>query len=292
MGVRFKRRIDSASFRNRDSQEACSEPERLRAITDLPLKRVWAMRILDIDLDIFLDNRFVDVRERHETPPQRLSDASFRPWPEPLVRRFMESACKLSQQHRKPGRFFVDHDELFLRLREEIANGSLAPGFDIVHADAHADFGIGAGTFHFVCTEWLRRPVEERARTPDGEHGRLTNGNWLLYAVACRWIRSIVYVHHPKLSSPKKIDMPIGSLVYERPADDEVELRLVPANDLRRFRDIPPISIEPTVPFKAIAIEHYVADAPFDRVYVTQSPDYTPPAADALIPVIREYIDE
>ncbi len=69
--------------------------------------------------------------------------------------------------------------------------------FDVVHVDAHADLGLGFGDlgwFH-LAADLLHRTREERAvENPPG----LTEGNYLLYAVACGWIESLTYVAHPR----------------------------------------------------------------------------------------------
>lgn len=241
------------------------------------------MRILDIDLDIF-----VNPRKTTGSPTERPEDESFAPWPESQVRHFLECQCGLSLDRRLPGRVFREHDELFWSLKDEIARG--VRNFDIVHADAHADLGIGSPSCHHIQTEWLARPVTDRNTPPQGRHA-LHLGSWLLYAVGARWIRSIEYVHHAEMRVGDP-DVPIGLIVDESAAEWNLQLRLLRPGDDPRHRDYEPLAYEPLVPIKLTPVGEYSSALPFDRIYLTHSPGYTPPSADYLLDVIREYIDE
>ena len=53
---------------------------------------------------------------------------------------------------------------------------------------------------------------------------------------------------------------------------------------------IPPSALEPDLPFRLVGGDDLAGEGPFDWIYLTQSPDYTPPEADRLIPLIEEYM--
>jgi len=244
------------------------------------------MHILDIDLDLFLDDRKIDGANR------RPLNSEYKPWEPFAVRRFLESQCGLSKEQPLVGAVFEEHDELFFHLRALSEKGLIECPFDIVHADAHADVGLGGmncTAFNFVTTEWLARPPEYRTFPPIAGSQRLFNGSWLLYAMACRWIRSLIYVHHPRLRK-KDIDFPIGLIEDENVDDMVIQLNLVESG-LDRYRDKRIIASEPPIPFSFVRVEDFVArPIKFDRVFLTHSPKYTPPAADHLLGVVAEYI--
>jgi len=126
------------------------------------------------------------------------------------------------------------------------------------------------------------------------------NWSWLLYAVACRWFRSVAYVHHPAIDGD---DIPRGLLGSHDPSlegdpldADFIWLRQLPAEMMTDFMsrayDFKPVRDDAKIPFRAVRVDRYSADGPFRRVFLTRSPSYTPPAADELLDLIREYTDE
>jgi hypothetical protein len=245
------------------------------------------MRILDIDLDIFLDNIKLDARTGF-----RPSDSELKPWLPSEVRLVLEQKWGLSKANRVPGAVFSEHDELFNHLRHGFDTDLFESPIDLIHADAHADVGLAGmnGTaFHFVTTQWLAKPPQERIYPPTTGGNRIFNGSWLLYAMACRWIRSLTYVHHPKLRK-KNIDFPIGLIENEKLNDMVIQLNLVEDGG-DRYKHSKVVSAEPPIPFRFASVLEFVAESSFDRVYLTHSPGYVPPAADALLEVISEYID-
>ncbi len=96
------------------------------------------MRILDLDLDFFLDN----IAHWEEEDGSRLSDTQYSPWTEEEVRGFLEKQCGLSPNAQINGRFITHHHEAFLFWRELILKEQLTTPFEIVHVDAHSDTGL------------------------------------------------------------------------------------------------------------------------------------------------------
>jgi hypothetical protein len=243
--------------------------------------------ILDLDLDFFLASV-----PRRRAPKGERQPETLELWPEQAVREFLESRCKLDRARPVTGKFVEAHHEVFKCWRAWIAAGKLVPPFEVVHVDAHADLGKDDASWPFIGGELLHRPVEARANVRDART-ELHEGDFLAIALACRWLKRVVYVHHrdwlfhvglgdvPPIAM-KNFDVAAGALQLKklRPGAD-------PAGHVDA-RDV--LELEPEVPLSVVPWEKFEASQPFEFVFLTRSPRYTPAAADALIPVIREYI--
>jgi hypothetical protein len=186
----------------------------------------------------------------------------------------------------------VHHDQAFDFWRELVARHQTQ--IDLVHVDAHADLGRGDASWVHVVSELLSLPVDQRTDPLRGSR-YLNPGSYIAYALAARWIASMVYVHHPSLWG---LDLPA---VYFENNDasppNRIQLKAYKKDDLSR--DLvtwpPPIkdavSFEPIVPFTKVAITDFHSHAPFQYALLCQSPGFTPIAADALIPIFDEYIE-
>lgn len=245
------------------------------------------MNIADIDLDIFLDE-VCSIDRRPRAP------STTRPWHEEQLRRFLEDQCGLKRapsSSRPKGRFVVHHDEAFPILRALSENGAVP--LTLTHIDAHSDLGTGFGDLSWqdIGGRLLGLPPKERATAiPQTGMERISPANYLSYALACRWLRALTYVHHARSGDDL---MPFFFRDFDA-ACGVMELRYVP-----RVRDVHsreelralPHSLEPPIPFHKIPVEAYRAAEPFDYVILCQSPGYTPVEADALIPIFKDYIE-
>ncbi len=245
--------------------------------------------ILDLDLDFFLNG----VATRRASRGQRQTDA-LEPWSADAVREFLETRCGLNRQRPVPGAFVEAHHEVFKLWRTQIATGSLAAPFDVVHVDAHADLGEDDASWPFIGGELLHQAVPDRPNLLDGREG-LHEGNFLAIAVACRWLGALSYVHHrERLFHLDLGDVPRLALKNFNPGTQALQLKkLRPGMQATHDANLDPreiLGLEPEVPLTIVAWENFQAPRPFDYVYLTQSPRYTPATADALIPVICEYI--
>ena len=246
--------------------------------------------VLDLDLDFFL----AKVPPYPYPAGQRPEDHAFPPWSESDVRRFLEGRCGLSASAPTPGAV-VEHHHLVLReMRQLVYARSLAVPFDLVHVDAHADLG---GSFDpspcHILTDLLMRPPAERIE-------RAIRGsccaNWLAYAICCRWLGSLVYVRHPRARRD------LLNLYFEDSDStcDRIRLDRFTKEQLDRYWALEPgrwrqfrqslKRTEPAVPFEKCRAEEFKPKRPFDLVFLSHSPDYTPAASDSLIPVIKEYM--
>ncbi len=103
----------------------------------------------------------------------------------------MEQACRITAK--LPGFVVEHHAELFACWREAIARGAMQPPFSVSHVDGHADLGLGDSGYMYLMTELLFLRPEERQFPMTGPGG-LDDGNWLAFAIACRWVGDLVYV--------------------------------------------------------------------------------------------------
>ncbi|ARO32450.1 hypothetical protein NXC14_PA00169 (plasmid) [Rhizobium sp. NXC14] len=245
------------------------------------------MNIADIDLDIFLDD-VCSIDQRPRAP------STTRPWNEAQLRVFLEGPCGLNRDpsaQRPKGWYVVHHDEAFPILEALSKNGAVP--ITLTHTDAHSDLGTGLGDL-----SWMEiggrllglAPSERAAAVPPHGRERISPANYLSYALACRWLRSLTYVHHAQSGDDlmpfffREFDTTCGVL----------ELRYIPrlrdASSKEELRALPH-AVEPPIPFQMVSIEDYRAAKPFDYVILCQSPGYTPVEADALVPIFRDYVD-
>lgn len=119
---------------------------------------------------------------------------------------------------------------------------------------------------------------------------RISPANYLSFALACRWLRSLTYVHHAHAGMDV---MPFFFRDFD-PGCGVMELRYVPhfcgdgsRDELRAL----PHKLEPPVPFERVQVDDYAAAKRFDFVILCQSPGYTPIEADDLIPIFDDYVD-
>jgi hypothetical protein len=278
--------------------------------------------ILDLDLDFFVwpiaympDN---NTRLSEEADGYRSSSPR-------QVRRFLESRCHLSARRKIPGHEITDHVDAFFTWRRWLRSGHLLAPFNVVHVDAHADLGMGDGGWPYLLSELLALPVTQRRHPKTGCHG-LNSGNFLAFAIANRWIRELTYVFPTRRAPKLKKGPPIALKVFHgddlsqivnleqgkkrakrRPIDlmwmhfrdfdtegGLIELKRYSPGDVRRVVDPvapTPLSIEPAVPFTYIASDRFRFSG-FTHMTLAQSPQFTPPSADALLPICRDYFFE
>ena len=235
-------------------------------------------RILDIDLDFFLDG----VAHWRSSSDGRLDD-EYRPWETDAALTFLRDQCGLADP--LPGFVVEHHGELFARWRQAIEAGNLHTPFHVTHVDAHADLGLGDAGYVQIMSDLLFRAPHERTYPATDTYG-LGDGNYLAFAVACRWISSMEYVCHPGSTD----------LLYHHMKDfdcrgDALQLKAVTHDALNAamFSDERPTvtRLEPEVPFSMIEWPSYKAAEPFDFVCLCRSPGFTPATADPLFDLIR-----
>ena len=239
-------------------------------------------RILDLDLDFFLDH----VATWRSDDDPRLSDDEYHPWDEMQVREFLEKHCGLSLQRPIPGKLVKHHDEAFVWWRDLIEQGDLTPPFEIVHVDAHSDTGFNPGD-RYLMTELLHLPPEERTHPRSGWMG-MNAGNYLCFAVACRWVSKIVFVLHLEWESdfglPHFRDKDPSSFLFQL---KQCTLDSI-SGPINSMFGPSKFVAEPEVPFE-IFFDRFNNDKPFTHGLLSQSPGFTPQSVDKLITIVMEY---
>ncbi len=247
-------------------------------------------RILDLDLDFFLDG------VEYYDSPVRLDPDYFHPWSSEEVERFLQVTCKLPGNARIPGRVVTHHDEAFIFWRELIESGELDPPFEVVHVDAHADLSFldYNAVKYFLC-ELLHLDESDRVVACESS-GHINKGNYLLAAIACGWVEKLTFI--PCEFSARPLDVP----PHICPNDDihcgEIQLRKCDGakatklnSNYFRWQDCT-INVLPSLPFEISEQSEWSNSASFDCIVLSKSPNFTPPTADKLIPVIANYLLE
>lgn len=250
------------------------------------------MRVLDIDLDYFLD---APVCERNHDSDERVNDVLCieSVWSERRVRDFLENKLGLSKSKKIKGCILKGHDEALYYWEKLISNNKLVAPFSVVHIDSHPDLGFGGIGKCFVLTELLLYPLEYRFPRfckdyeLDGRYYKIDIGDYLLFGLGFRWFTDIVYCANPNCdygAIPDEILMRKIPDGLEKPTNFYIQLRC---------RDNVASVEEPRVPLLIIpTVEAVEFDGNFDFISIAQSPNYTPANADFIIDIFREYLDE
>lgn len=246
------------------------------------------MRILDFDLDFFAN----DIAHFRSDFGERVDSSEIQPWAEKDFREFLETRCGLSKRNKVHGRVVKHHNEAFYFWRDLIKNNQLKEPFKVIHIDAHADLGLGDASWAFIMTNLLHRKPEKRLHPEriryESKYHKFGPGNYLAYAIACRWVSSLIFVTHPNW------DNDIQPMILKDFDDDSgfIQLRKYPKEiDTFRLKGINPIELEPEVPFSIIPSSEFVNDDKEVIAVLAQSPGYTPVESDKLIPIFMEYIE-
>lgn len=244
------------------------------------------LRFLNLDLDFFLDKiKYFPGEDLR----QRLPESEFEPWKERDVRKFLECGCKLSRGTPTIGRFVTHHDAAFDYWRELVGDLNRPLQIELVHVDAHADLGLGDSSHAYIMRQLLHRPLEERSQPKRGDLDGLSLGNYVAFAAACRWLKSITYVMHPKLT----LDLPRFLFRNSDPQSGCIELRRYPSGtslcsegDYEKYE-----CKEPPISFETVAHDEFLNKGDFGGALLCQSPNYTPLSSDKLLSVFADYID-
>ncbi len=234
------------------------------------------MRVLDIDLDFFLAD-CCPLAEAGKRPCLE----GHEPWPEEKVIFFLENQCGLSLNEPIPGAVFETHDMALAYWQERMAEGTLTAPFHVTHVDAHSDLGIGKPGPGFVLNGVLPRLLDKRADIQSYyDRSQLDEANYLLFALAFRWISSLDNVRNPK-SRP---DIPREILLPGR--EDAIQLTSFAARLSEGAN-----GAEPVIPFNVYDdYTAFKAAEPYDFATLAISPRYAPKEADELLPIIGRYI--
>ncbi len=175
-----------------------------------------------------------------------------------------------------------------------IASDQLRIPFHLTHVDSHADMGMGDASSGYIMAELLHRNLRPTHPKRDGHDG-LLEGNFISFALACQWISSIDYVHHPRMLKQNcgLHDIPNCLFRDNDPNCGVIQLKKLPSESYpshRHWTEFQPLALEAEVPIQFIDLDSFQANASFSFIFAATSPKYTPATSDSLIDVIREFI--
>jgi hypothetical protein len=248
------------------------------------------VNILDIDIDAFLD-----PRPRRKATSGRLSSNDYRPWSHSDVEDFLTRRCNLRKDRPLPGGVVTYHHELFDHWNSLIESGQIDAPFHLTHVDSHADMGMGDASAGYIMGELLHHAPDNRNHPKRCGDDGLLEGNYVSFALACQWISSIDYIHHPQLFSQscKLHDIPDCLFRDNDPHCGAIQLKKLPRDchdSVQRLTTFTPIELEPEVPIRFIKLDDFCADDAFAFVFAAHSPNYTPSTSDSILKVIRDFI--
>lgn len=267
------------------------------------------MKVLDLDMDYFMGAVATFIKESES---ERLSEDEYGGciWTEREVRDFLERNLGLSKNNKIRGRVVAGHNESLFFWRKLIEKGELSTPFDVIHVDSHADLGLGYNSWVHILDCLLGYPVEERSRHSEyldilGHLRREGIGDYLLFAVAYRWISSIVYCGNPHRKCNDFLWDTLKDFkeesIWNDPVQNTIQLLYNPDMPFPKYYDSEDVKRqyirnsrkEPEVPFFIIpTIDDVHFDGNFDFAVLAQSPNYTPASADFIMDIFREYIVE
>lgn len=233
------------------------------------------MKVLDLDMDFFLSGP-CPCAPLGCRPPEGTATV----WSEKDVRAFLEEHCGLSKEHRVRGAVFETHDQALEYWMYRHIEHALDFPFDCVHVDTHSDLAFGPPGPDFVLKAVLTRQPNVRPALAAYRSGKkLDEANYLLFAIAFRWIKSLYYVKNPRSMEdvPPRILNEAG----------HVFLRSDVSALMERMN-----GIEPVVFFKETRDWTTFQETDFSFATLAQSPRYAPASADWIMDVFREYIDQ
>jgi len=231
------------------------------------------MRVLDLDMDFFLSGP-CPLAPLGERPEESCAEA----WSEEAVVRFLEEQCGLDRGRPVPGAIFDTHDKALDFWAARLADGSLRAPFEVAHVDTHSDLAFGPPGTGYVLNVVLSRAV--KLREDIAAHRKaveLDEANYLLFALAFRWIDRLSYVRNPKSHQ----DIPKQLLDGE----GNIRLRSFVSQLMEGMN-----GSEPVVPFAVYDDYRTFSQAGFDFVTMAQSPRYAPASADRIMEIVGRYI--
>ena len=205
---------------------------------------------------------------------------------------YLENNLGLNKNKKIKGKIVEHHDEAFYFWRDLILRNKLNVPFEVVHIDAHADLGFGDSSWRYIMTEYLYLEDGEKLypeRLDISSFEKISYGNYLAYAIACKWIKKLTYVIHPRWEQ----DLP--SILFK---NKDVNSGAIQLKKFKRGEKIDicfldryiPISYEDEVEFIDKLRDDYKNEQVFDFLVLSISPGYTVKEADYIIDIIREYV--
>lgn len=230
----------------------------------------------------------------------RVNDEEYVPWDKTQVVKFLEHSLGLSKNHKIKGKIVTHHNEALYYWRDLILTSKIDVPFEVIHIDSHADLGLGSGSWVFIFEKLLGLDLDKRYEVENYKHyfdkyREPDIGDYLLFAIAFRWISSLTYICNPVERGNDYIWYILKDL---KEPNDKIQLpynNRYPATDLndsyKRKIYLESSILEPEIPFKIISnLDDVYYKGQFDYITFCISPNYTPKSTDFIIDIIREYI--
>ncbi len=260
------------------------------------------MKILDIDMDYFLE------KAPHFISQECTNRASedHKPWNKEKVVDFIENNLGLSKSNKIKGKIVCHHNEALDYWRYLINCKLLEIPFEVIHVDSHADLAfMEVHQQSFISGNLLGLSVDERSNIENyknhfEEYYKPGIGDYLLFAIAFRWISNLTYVSNPNeqgddYSKFIMKNFEESSKVIQLPYNDKYKLKdLTYCSNIERMTQeyLNNSILEPEVPFEIKKnIEDIKYNGDFDFITFCISPNYTPKSADFIIDIFKEYIE-
>lgn len=250
------------------------------------------MKVLDIDLDFFLDRVTFPISNENRYPDEKCEV-----WSKEKVVEYLEKTLKLCKNKKIKGRIITNHNESLNFWKEQIINGKLTVPFQIIHIDSHSDLdyidrSIDDELDSSGYMQLLELPkVEDRyhciyeLRNMELYDKWVNEGNYLIFAIAFEWVSKIVYctnttelydnADYPEqfiFKNSKEINNKYSKVLF-----------LANSNNKEKY----------LVNYDIITkIQEDECFGNYDFITFSISPKYTPRKSDFIIDIIKEYIDE
>ncbi len=255
------------------------------------------MKLLDLDMDYFLFNVPSFIPSNCKA---RVDGNYYLPWSHEEVVSFLENNLGLSKITKIQGKIVTHHHEALYYWRDMIKSLKITIPFEVIHVDSHADLGLGFSSWVFIFEKLLGMEVERRADIENysnlfTEYKMPDIGDYLLYALAFRWISKLTYICNPTECGNDYLPYILKDC---KEPNDKIQLpynNKYPATVLnypeRRRKYLDTSILEPEIPFEIIdKVNDVRYKGDFDIITFSISPNYTPKEADFIIQIIKEYI--
>lgn len=245
------------------------------------------MKVLDIDMDFFLDCVTKDNHDEDRYPNDWCNV-----WEKSEIIDYLENILNLSKNKKIRGRIITYHNESLDFWNDMINKQQLIVPFTVIHVDSHSDLSYTKKSPDFESNLAGYRQVLElqtyRDRyvtiygtgAKDNHDNWVNEGNYLIFALAFKWIEQLIY--YTNLKEPYEENDYDPEFIVDSKEKDGIFFK-----KWKRDKEYSPkITIISTKYKNDKVFNNY------DFITFSISPKYTPKKADFIIDIIKEYIEE
>ena len=243
------------------------------------------MKVLDIDMDFFLDRVTMDNHDENRYP-----DENCEVWDKKEIIDYLENILNLSKDNKIQGKIIMYHNESLDFWNDMINKCQLKTPFTIIHIDSHSDLDYyqkldNALLDNAGYDKVLKLPYKERysviyGKNSKDKHDRwLNEGNYLLFAFGFRWIKELIYYTN------------IKEKYNDDDYDDKYIWNISDKNGIfiKKWKQDEGYESKITIITKKCKSKKFCN---YDFITFSISPKYTPKKADFIVDIIKEYIEE